>query len=84
MVDTKPYKNQQDNHIHHRNLSSVDPIFSAKKSSALEQGGVWFLFPSSGGSLHGGDHSHQDFPQSTAIQMGGVLTIQNPCQPIPP
>ena len=25
----KPYKNQE-NHIHHRNLSSVDPIFSAK------------------------------------------------------
>ena len=24
----------------------MDPIFSAKKSSALEQGGVWFLFPS--------------------------------------
>ena len=41
----KPYKNQE-NHIHHRNLSSVDPIFSAKKSSALEQGGVCFLFPS--------------------------------------
>ena len=41
----KPYKNQED-HIHHRNLSSVDPIFSAKNSSALEQGGVWFLFPS--------------------------------------
>ena len=39
----KPYKNQE-NHIHHRNLSSVDPIFSAKKSSALEQGGVCFLF----------------------------------------
>ena len=32
-------------HIHHRNLSSVDPIFSAKKSSALEQGGVWLLLP---------------------------------------
>ena len=41
----KPYKNQE-NHIHHRNLSSVDPFFSAKKSSALEQGGVRFLFPS--------------------------------------
>ena len=41
----KPYKNQK-NHIHHRNISSVDPIFSAKKSSALEQGGVCFLFPS--------------------------------------
>ena len=40
----KPYKNQE-NHIHHRNLSSVDPIFPAKKSSALEQGGVCFLFP---------------------------------------
>ena len=40
----KPYKNQE-NHIHHRYLSSVDSIFSAKKSSALEQGGVWFLFP---------------------------------------
>ena len=43
------YKNRiktQQNHIHHRNLSSVDPIFSEqKKSSALEQGGVWFLFP---------------------------------------
>ena len=47
VVDTKPYKNQE-NHIHHRNLSSVDPIFSAKKSSALEQGGVWFLVPSKG------------------------------------
>ena len=41
----KPYKNQE-NPIHHRNLSSVDPIFSAKKSSALEQGGVRILFPS--------------------------------------
>ena len=41
----KPYKNQE-NHIHHRNLSSVDPTFSAKKSSALEQGGVRFPFPS--------------------------------------
>ena len=40
----KPYKNQE-NHIHHRNLSSVDPIFSAKKSSALEQGNVCFIFP---------------------------------------
>ena len=39
----KPYKNQE-NHIHHRNLSSVDPLFSAKKSAALEQGGVCFLF----------------------------------------
>ena len=46
VVDTKPYKNQE-NHIYHRNLSSVAPVFfSAKKSSALEQGGVCFLFPS--------------------------------------
>ena len=43
VVDTKPYKNQE-NHIHHRNFSFVDPIFSAKKSSALEQGGVCFFF----------------------------------------
>ena len=40
----KPYKNQE-SHIHQRNLSSVAPFFSAKKSSALEQGGVCFLFP---------------------------------------
>ena len=42
------YKNpiKTKNHIHHRNLSSVDTIFSAKKSSALEQGSAWFLFPS--------------------------------------
>ena len=45
VVDTKTPKNRE-NHIHHRNLSSVDHIFSAKKSSALEQGGVCFLFPS--------------------------------------
>ena len=41
----KPYENQE-NHIYHRDLSSVAPLFSAKKSSALEQGGVCFLFPS--------------------------------------
>ena len=41
----KPYENQE-NHIYHRNLSSVAPTFSAKKSSALKQGGVCFLFPS--------------------------------------
>ena len=40
----KPCKNQE-SHIYHRNLSSVDPIFLAKTSSALEQGGVRFLFP---------------------------------------
>ena len=40
----KHYKNQE-SHIYHRNLSSVVPIFSAKKSSALEQGGECFLFP---------------------------------------
>ena len=35
----KPYKNQE-NHIHHRNLSSVDPIFFLqRKVPALEQGG---------------------------------------------
>ena len=38
----KPYRNQE-NHIHHRNLSSVAPIFSAKKSSSLEQGSVYFF-----------------------------------------
>ena len=43
VVDTKTYKNQEI-HIHHQNLSSVDLFFSAKKSSALEQGGAWFLF----------------------------------------
>ena len=36
----KPYKN-----LESRNLSFVDPIFSAKRSSALEQGGVCFLLP---------------------------------------
>ena len=47
----KPYKNQE-NHIHHRNLSSVDPnFFFCKKSSALEQGGVWFVFPRPNGIL---------------------------------
>ena len=30
VVDTRPYKNQE-NHIHHRNLSSVDPIFLLRK-----------------------------------------------------
>ena len=40
----KPCKNHE-NHIYHRNLSSVAPIFSAKKSSSLEQRGVCFLFP---------------------------------------
>ena len=40
----KPHKNQA-NHIHHRNLSSADPIFFCKENSALEQGGVWLLFP---------------------------------------
>ena len=45
VVDTKNLE-KPGNHVHHRNLSSVDPIFSAKKSSALEQVGVWFLFPS--------------------------------------
>ena len=42
----KPYENQE-NHIYHRNLSSVAPIFSAKRSSSLEQG-VCFLFPTAG------------------------------------
>ena len=37
------------NHIYHRNLSSVAPIFFGKESSALEQGGVCFLFPSQNG-----------------------------------
>ena len=55
----KPYKNQE-NHIHHRNVPSVDPIFSAKKSSALEQGGVYFSFfllsgaGDNGGGVQGG------------------------------
>ena len=48
----KPYKNQE-NHIHHRNISSVDPIFSAKKSSALEQGGIWVFFPATGAAASG-------------------------------
>ena len=38
------HENQR-NHIYHRNLP-VAPILSAKKSSSLEQGIVWFLFPS--------------------------------------
>ena len=33
----KPYENQG-SHIYHRNLSSVAPIFPAKKSSALVEG----------------------------------------------
>ena len=48
----KPYENQE-NHIYHRNLSSVAPFFSAKKSSALEQGGVCFCFPSLWGKFTG-------------------------------
>ena len=39
-----PIKKAGKNNIYHRNLSSVAPIFSAKKSSSLEQGGVCFLF----------------------------------------
>ena len=37
----KPYKSQEA-HIYHRNLSSVSPIFSVKRSSSLEQGGIYF------------------------------------------
>ena len=51
VVDTQPYENQE-NHIYHRNLSSVAPIFLAKKSLSLEQGGVRVPFPSTD-FLHG-------------------------------
>ena len=47
VVDTKTPKNRV-NDFYHRSLSSVAPIFSAKKkSSSLEQGGLCLRFPSS-------------------------------------
>ena len=48
------YKNpmKTKNHIYHRKSFLCGPrFFSAKKSSALEQGNVWFLFPSARGFL---------------------------------
>ena len=44
VIDTETLFKNQENHIYHWNLSSVAPIFSAKKSSPLKQGGVCFLF----------------------------------------
>ena len=43
----KPYKNQE-NHIHHRNLSSVDPIFFCNEKFCTGAGRCMplFLFPS--------------------------------------
>ena len=41
----KPYKNQE-NHIHHRNLSSVDPIFFCKEKFCTGAGRLYaFFFP---------------------------------------
>ena len=52
-----PFKAQGD-HIYHRNLSFVNPFFSAKKTSSLDQGGVWFLFPYTHTHAHTHTHTH--------------------------
>ena len=59
-------------YIYHRNLSSVAPIFSAKKSSALEQGGVCFLLPSLQSSVS---------PKNTAHMLGDLTRSMRDASP---
>ena len=64
----KPYKNQE-NHIHHRNLSSVGPIFLCKEKICTGAGGVWFLFPAL-------VPKRKNFPQ-IAVSGGSIRTFKS-------
>ena len=62
MVDTKTLIKTMENHIYHRNLSSVAPILSAKKSSSLEQAVYGFFFPEQRHfQAHSTENYHIDF-----------------------
>ena len=68
----KPYKNQE-NHVYHRNLSSVAPYFFGKVPS-LEQGGVCFLGTPPTAFLR---NSVRKRPESET-GIGGVKTYRTP------
>ena len=69
VVDTKTLWKPRKPYIYHWNLSSVAAFFSAKKSSALEQGGVCFLFPSLGTTQISGKRSRSEKALKTVTSL---------------